>query len=97
RILGALDNSSQSGLSFFGPFAFDELAQLPAQRPEQLKKILVRFTQLTAETFNHPDHLLPQLQRKTKRAMKSLLGRHGRAREVRVFGDLLDPGGFAAA
>src|SRR5439155_26491931 len=39
-ILGSGHDRSQLGLGFFGPFTFNELAELPAQGAEQLDKIL---------------------------------------------------------
>ncbi len=77
--------------------ALDELADLAADRGEQLEQVLVGLAYLAAEELEHSEHDAAELDRESERPVQAFARGDGGAREVRVADDVLDPGGLAAA
>src|SRR6185503_239645 len=67
--------------------ALDELADLAADRGEQLEQVLVRLADLAAEELEHAEHDPAELDREAEGAVQPFARGDRGAREVRVADD----------
>ena len=79
-----------------GALPLHELPDLAAHGREQVEQALVGLAHVAAEELEHAEHVAAEHDREAEGAVQPLARRHGRAREVGVARDVLDPGRPAA-
>src|SRR5438876_4836476 len=81
---------------FLRPCAFDELANLTADRAKHFQQVRVRLANFVAEKFHDPEHFTPAENRKGKRPVQPRLGGCRRAWKVCVHHHVRNPGWLTA-
>src|SRR5437764_1200085 len=95
RIGRTFHDCGQPGACLFCALALEELPKLSSYCSQHLKKVFVRHSDLPAETFNNPKHLIAEPDRKTNRRVKPCLGGRLGAREIRIHSDFGQPNRLA--